>query len=1145
MNTDYCVAPLEQVQKSIFSSETLNKLFEIGKEVVFRAVNDERLTVTAISDSISSYGYLPGDFISGKVKWKDLLHPDDLKLFKDCSRAERMKNPQGIGLEYRIFTKEGNPVWVACINIPEVNDEGQITHFLCKIRDVSLKKQYEQELRNINSNLEQNERKLAVEKERLQNLGDNFPGGVLFCFQIDAERFRASDEQSWLPHLQFSYASAKWEKYSNISIEDVMQNILQLFMKFDTEDLTRIFPGMYMSLAELSESHAEIRYHYSDDELRWYHLATLPRRESDRIMIDGYVFDITEQKNIENELTMYRQELKCLVDKRTEELKIANEELYITNEELQTKNEQLNNEIAARKEVMKRLEDSENQLRNFIHQSFEGIVMLDNEGRIIEWNKTVERIMGLSCEEALGKYEWDILKNYIHKNETFERLCQSIVEYIHGGSEQKPMIEEIVMKMPDNSIRYVQASLFSFSQTQPRYFGRILRDITEQKLADIKLERYRTQLETMLEIQTRELLDTQNRLITLNNNLPGGVIFQMMDDSVRTGWFTHVSACFSSIFEIEIDDIMVDPTPFYMCIHPEDRKRLIKAFIFTNEKKDIDIEFRINTPSGKTKWIHMCSSHHITDEGAREWNGFMHDVTDRKLAEKAVRQSEEMYRQLTVASPDAIVVCAPGGLIRYSSPKALELLGIAKGTSLLQIHKFIHPDDRRQVYGLLQKTDSNHTTVLPYLSMVRLNGSGFIGEISAAPVKGPDGQTASVIMVIRDITRRKIEEMELIQAKEKAEESDRLKSSFLANLSHEIRTPLNGIATLLSILTQDAQLPDSIREYIDIINNNSEQLLRLINDIIDLAKIEAKQMIIHPEPLCIDELMDEMYTLFKTSLQAQGKAQISLEHIKDGSIRNCVVHADTARLRQILHNLLSNAVKFTEQGYIRFGCRLGINMLEFFVEDTGIGIPESQLETIFQWFRQAELENNRHYGGTGLGLTISRSLVRLMGGNMRVDSTEGIGSSFFFTISYLPVTKKDKLFLNDYSNKTLSGRNPYTNKTVLVVVSMMMKYKYYELLLSGIGFTVQQAKNVQQCLDFLRLSDRIDAVIVDVSVFDKANNDEIKQIKSTRSALPLVLIGNKQNEKYKQAIRDSHCNASLEEPISREEIIKTIKLFVK
>jgi len=1293
---DYNALP-EQMSENILSAKAFKKLFKHGGVVVFYAMNDEQLTITEMSDSISFYGYSSEELTRGKIGWKDLLHPDDVKSFMYHICMISTNDERCWEHECRMITESGEPMWINFLNVPEVNADGQVTHFLCKIKDINRQKQFEEALLNLAGTFEQN-----------------------------------------------------------------------------------------------------------------------------------------EQKSVEKELSMHQENLEHLVRIRTEELETANEELY-------TANEELHNEIAARLTLMKKLEDSESKMRNFVHQSFEGIVILDSEGRIIEWNHAIEQILGLSRENAIGKYEWDVLRNFFPKDESFEKYRKSITEYILGDSKQKPVVDEHILQTSDSSIRYLQSSLFPVGQTETCYFGRIIRNITEQKMAEMKLERYRVQLETMVEIQTRELSDTQERLIFMSNNLPGGVIFQIIDNGIGTILFSHISACFTDIFEFNIDDVMVDPAPFYQCVHPLDRKRILKLFFSTNEKKDVDVEYRVCTPSGKTKWIHMRAGLYINDEGARVWNGFMiditerklamqeledirrrqallievlqivqsaenlqqalemtlakigqysglsrvyifeknidgnaisntyewcnagikpaiddlqnlplksaqpwfdildaegcvctsdiyslipsisetvsakgiksivvlplvsggmvcgfvgfddcnasrewnkgdvellkslsriisntthrhraetalsfsqqvlrkvldninanifvtdfdtskilfankktkqmtdqqvegvecwkvlrkgktgvcddcsrpnlrdsknlstgshrwerhdklteryyddtseaiewvdgrlvhleysTDITDRKMAEEALRQSEESYRQLTVASPDAIVVCTLGGLVRYISPKAMELFGIKKESTLLHIHKYIHQNDRHLVYDLLQKTDSKQTTVLPHLLMLHQDGSEFIGEISAAPVKGSDGQVASVIMVIRNITRRKMEEMELISAKEKAEESDKLKSSFLANLSHEIRTPINGIATLLNILSQDEQLPDSIREYINIINANSDQLLRLINDIIDLAKIEAKQMSIHSELLRLDELMEELYVFFEASLQTQGKTHISMEYINNGNAKNCMIYTDPVRLKQVLCNLLNNAIKFTEQGYIRFGYRLIPNMLEFFVEDTGIGIPEDKLNTIFQWFCQVDLDNNRRYGGTGLGLTISRNLVQLMGGNMRVESTVGRGSSFFFTISYLPFTPKDNFF-DRHSVITLPKENPYVNKMALVIVPMILKYKYYEKILSSVGFTVKQAKNMYEWFDFIRLTNRIDIVIVDVSVFNEDCDENFKQIRSFRNDLPLIIIGSMQKTKFKHITQNSKYVVALEEPISHEEIKKTVKQLVR
>jgi signal transduction histidine kinase len=249
---------------------------------------------------------------------------------------------------------------------------------------------------------------------------------------------------------------------------------------------------------------------------------------------------------------------------------------------------------------------------------------------------------------------------------------------------------------------------------------------------------------------------------------------------------------------------------------------------------------------------------------------------------------------------------------------------------------------------------------------------------------------------------------ELINAKEKAEESDKLKSAFLANMSHEIRTPLNGIAGFLQLINSDNLSSSRRQEYMNIINSSSTQLTRIIDDIIDVSKIEAKQMTISPAPMNLNELMNELHTFFNSYLQANNKERVTLILDDSEFIDQCVICADSFRLRQVLNNLISNASKFTEKGYIRFGYRKSApDALEFVVEDSGIGMRNNQLGIIFERFRQAELSNNRQYGGTGLGLTISRSLVQMMGGNMWVKSTEGIGSTFYFTILYLPINIKD------------------------------------------------------------------------------------------------------------------------------------------
>ena len=253
---------------------------------------------------------------------------------------------------------------------------------------------------------------------------------------------------------------------------------------------------------------------------------------------------------------------------------------------------------------------------------------------------------------------------------------------------------------------------------------------------------------------------------------------------------------------------------------------------------------------------------------------------------------------------------------------------------------------------------------------------------------------------------------ELLLAKDKAEESDKLKSAFLTNMSHEILTPLNGIVGFLKFFNSDDLSLLHRQEYIKTINNSATQLVTIINDIIDVSKIEVKQLTISPVPVDLNELMHEMWVFFNEYLQTYNKEHIKLILDNSGFIDLCVICVDPLRLRQVLSNLISNAIKFTDEGFVRFGYRqTKPDILEFVVEDTGIGMRQDQMEVIFERFRQADkgTELRRLYGGTGLGLTIARSLVQMSGGEMWVESTEGIGSSFYFTILYLPVKQHNKI----------------------------------------------------------------------------------------------------------------------------------------
>ncbi|MDR2848790.1 MAG: PAS domain S-box protein, partial [Bacteroidales bacterium] len=560
------------------------------------------------------------------------------------------------------------------------------------------------------------------------------------------------------------------------------------------------------------------------------------------------------------------------------------------------------------------------------------------------------------------------------------------------------------------------------------------------------------------------------------------------------------------------------------------------------------------------KWYECTDSAIEWVDGRLVHMEYATDITDRKIAEEERQKSEELYRQLTVASPDAIIVSALDGHAVYVSPRAREMFLLDEGGEVGQVEMFtyVHPHDMEKAQEAFNQFVLQNITYVPQILLTRSDKNEFFGEITAATVKdATTGQPTSIIMVIRDITERKQSEMELISAKDKAEESDKLKSAFLANMSHEIRTPINGIIGFLGFLNDD-NLPSKRRqEYINIVNNSCQSLVKLIDDIIDTAKIEAKQMSIRPMPLALNEFMQELQVFFETYLAANGKDKIAMIFDDSQIIENCLTYVDMTRLRQVLSNLINNAIKFTEKGFIRFGYRqISPTMLEFVVEDSGIGLAADQLEVIFERFRQAELKNSRKYGGTGLGLTISRSLVQLMGGDIHVESVQGEGSSFIFTISYLPVTVEDEpLFKEEPVNSALASHMtavspentantnsnlPFKNVVILIVEPEAMKRGYFKYLLSATGAELLFAQTTQKWTEIISQQQHIDMVLINADILKDLDMEEIRQIKSARAGLPLALMLPERNEYYEQLMTDTRITKAIDLPVDAKTLYKAL-----
>lgn len=264
-----------------------------------------------------------------------------------------------------------------------------------------------------------------------------------------------------------------------------------------------------------------------------------------------------------------------------------------------------------------------------------------------------------------------------------------------------------------------------------------------------------------------------------------------------------------------------------------------------------------------------------------------------------------------------------------------------------------------------------------------------------------------LVSVVRDFSERIKIEHELLKAKEKAEESDRLKTAFLSNMSHEIRTPINGILGFLKLLqTQDLSVQEK-NEFINIVNINTHRLLNTINDILEISKIDAGQISVNLSSVNICEIITYCYELYELKALDKG---LTIKIEKCLNNEDAIIITDRFRIEGILNHLLNNAIKFTSNGSVVFGNYLEDNSLVFYVKDTGMGIPQDKLDAIFDRFVQADLEHTRLYEGSGLGLSIVKAYIEMLKGKIWVESEINIGSTFYFSIDY---KKGDKNNLDD------------------------------------------------------------------------------------------------------------------------------------
>jgi len=624
------------------------------------------------------------------------------------------------------------------------------------------------------------------------------------------------------------------------------------------------------------------------------------------------------------------------------------------------------------KQVQQVLKQSENRFRTIVEKSHAAIFIIDNDYRLVYTNPRSSELFGYSKNELQNK---DI-RSIIHPD------SMSLVLNNYVRRQQMKEVSEqyefqIVTK--DGQIRDVEirSSVYIDIQGNIRTIAQLL-DITDIKKANAEALEQATKAQNYLDISAVFMLalDKKGKIIMVNRKACQ-ILEYSEQELLGLDWF----------------DNFIAPGL------KESTKEVFVQAIAGKESMGY-FENKIRSKSGKISTIAWYNTLLYDKNG--QITGTLssgEDITEEMKHYELLRESENRYRTIFDSNLDGMAIFDENGRIIEVNEVVTELYGysyeelINRNSS--NEFSIVSGYDIETIKKYLKKNNVFQTE----LEDTRKDGSVFV--INAKIREIVYNNTTHYLVIIRDISEKKDAELELIKAKEKAIESDQLKSAFLANMSHEIRTPMNAIIGFSGLLEED-HLDDAERkDFIARIKNNSTALLGLINDIIDISKIEANQVVLQNFPFNLNQFFVDLEQVFE--LHAEEK-NINLFAVINSPKDEYIFYSDENRLRQIMINLLSNALKFTpENGTVEFGYTIRKKHITFFVKDTGIGISKANQKLVFSRFRQASIANVSKYGGTGLGLSISKGLVDIMGGQMWLESKLNKGSTFYFS---LPVRKK-------------------------------------------------------------------------------------------------------------------------------------------
>jgi len=607
-------------------------------------------------------------------------------------------------------------------------------------------------------------------------------------------------------------------------------------------------------------------------------------------------------------------------------------------------------------------------------------------------------------------------------------------------------------------------------------------DITKQKELEVELSRRAHQFKS------------------LSENIPG-VIYEYEFRTDGTEGLRYVSPAMEHIFGI----VPAEFYNFFQYIHPLDIEDMIKKIQHSKETlQPFYTEARLITTKNGLVWYALTSSFsYYTPEGAAVFTGFLLNITERKNADNALIIREEKYRNIIANMNLGLLEVDNLEIIRSSNQSFCAMSGYSMEELIGKKASDLFAKGANEEMLELKK-ESRKKGISDAYEMAVQTKTGLVKWwlISGAPRYNDKGELVGSIGIHLDITEQKMLELELLEAREQAESSANAKQLFLANMSHEIRTPMNAILGMGRQLQKTA-LDETQKFYLDTISNAGEHLMVIINDILDISKIEAGKLALESISFSIREVIKNTVDVMQHRASEKG---ILVCCTSDEKIA-AVLKGDPYRLKQILFNLVGNAVKFSEKGIVSIDCTLrskndNLQLVEITVADTGIGMDKHYLDNLFQSFTQEDKSVSRKYGGTGLGMTITKQLTELMGGTINVKSKKNVGTTITLTIPFSIGNEKDLL-----ENETIiTDNNILKGKKILLVEDNEINRLVASITLNQYGADITEAINGIEAVEAVK-NMPFDLVLMDMQMPLMDGLEATKIIRNEiGSAVPVIAL---------------------------------------